>query len=379
MATAQTEAAHSNAELRVLAAHIATMSSGVPVARQYNFNPELNLTAGIDYHAGISHGIEWPGKRALREALAKHDVTAAEVALAGFKVALAAEVHATFIDLLAAQAARQLAGEEVQAASTLVEAARRRVVKNFAPASEELKAMVELINAQRQQQAAEKDIALAGLKLNALLGRASSAPTPEISGELMPKLTGPALENILAQALAQHPDLRAQQVEIERAATRVAVARKERAPDITVEAFYEQSSSDSSEKRPGIGLNIPLPLWKSGQAGVASAQAAKTETSLELEKKRRDISMRVTQAFVTWQAAQKDVALFAPEMPAKLDEQCRAAQARYAAGTLPLLALVDLQQTRRTHRRDYHAAVVALHRAWAELETAAGVPLEATK
>src|SRR5579859_1103648 len=116
VATAIAEALRHNPDLKSLEAHIGTARSNVDVARQYPSNPEVVAIYGIDYHIGLSQQVEWPGKRALREAIARHDVAAAQLALDGFKIDLAGQVRAGFYDLLADQKIVEVEERRVQTA-----------------------------------------------------------------------------------------------------------------------------------------------------------------------------------------------------------------------------------------------------------------------
>src|SRR6266850_3359497 len=127
VATAVAEALQHNPNLKSLEAHIDTARSSVGVARQYPSNPEVVAAYGIDYHIGLSQQVEWPGKRALREAIARHDVLAAQSALEGFKVDLAGQVRAGFYDLLADGKIVEVQERRVQAAEMFVATATKRV------------------------------------------------------------------------------------------------------------------------------------------------------------------------------------------------------------------------------------------------------------
>ena len=373
------EAIQSNAELRVILAHIETVSGSVRAASTYPFNPEAVYTEGIDRHIGLSQTLAWPGKRSLRDAFARHDIEVAEIDAAGFKAALAAEVRTAFFELLAAREQAAMAEEECQTARLAATTASQRVDKGFAPLGEALKARTELVNAERQRLAARQAIVLAELTLNQLLGRASDAPPPVVTGTLAEMPPALPLATILQAALARNPNLKAQAVEIRKAETGISLARQESRPDIGVEAFFEQNSRDTSEQKAGFGVTVPLPIWSANGASIAGARGIKSEAELALDNKRREVYARVQRAYVVFTGARQDVALFSSELSQQLKTQSEAARQKYASGAITLLALVDIQQTRRNYQRDYLGALLAVHRAWSEMELAAGVSLEELK
>ncbi len=379
VASAVAEAIQNNGGRRLLLAHIETARGSARAGDAYPFNPAAVYTEGIDRHVGVSQTLEWPGKRALREALAKHDVEAAEIAVTGFTIALAAEVRTAFFELLAAREQAVFAEDDCQAARAIADVAHQRVEKGFVLPGEELKARAELVDAERQRQSAQQAIILAGLALNQWLGRPGDAPPPAVVGTLLEAPPEVPLAALLAAASARHPDLRAQALEIRKADERVSLARKERGPDIGVEVFYEQNSRDTSEQKAGFGVTVPLPVWSAGGAVVDSALAARAEAELSLEKRCGEVSAQVRRAHAVLIGAERDLALFPSELAKDLEAQGRAARDKYATGAFPFTALIDLQQTRRRYLKSHVDALLAVRRARSELEEAAGISLEELK
>ena len=110
------EAQRNNAELRVLEESLAASKGGITTARTFP-NPELTFAPGIrhtteqgvaaknDFHGdfALSQLFEWPGKRALKIALAQKNVAVQELAVEAFRFEIAAKVRRAFYELLAAQ------------------------------------------------------------------------------------------------------------------------------------------------------------------------------------------------------------------------------------------------------------------------------------
>jgi outer membrane protein, heavy metal efflux system len=372
------EASKNNPELRALTARIETARRSVATAKAYSYNPEFTYDEGLDRHFGVSQTIEWPGKRALRETIARQDVTVAEVALEGFKVALAAETRAAFYELLAAQKLVEVQERRVKATGTFLNTARRRVEGGFAPVTERAKAEADQVKARRELRAAEKAVVVASASLNALMGRDAQNPV-QVQGELVsPPLTVP-LEKIVAAALERNPELRMQRIELEKKGLNIKLARKEGAPDITVEPFYEQNTTDSSENKVGVGVTLPLPIWRRSGPFVAAAQAGQREAEATLEKTRREVTRNVQKAYAAFTSATDELALFKPDLLKELETQLSAIQEKYADGQVSFLVLLETQQTYFDYVKEYYETLTSVRTAQSELEKAAAVSLEDLK
>jgi outer membrane protein, heavy metal efflux system len=372
------EASKNNPELRALTARIETARRGVATAKAYSYNPEFIYDEGLDRHFGLSQTIEWPGKRTLRGAIAKQDVTAAEAALEGFKVALAAEVRASFYELLAAQKLVEVQERRVKAAGTFLDTARRRVEGGFAPVTERAKADADLVKARRELRATQKAVVVGAASLNVLMGRDAQTPL-QVQGELVAEALTVPLEKIVAAALVRNPELRAQRIELEKKSLNVKLARKEGAPDITVEPFYEQNTTDSSENKIGVGVTLPLPVWRRSGPFVAAAQAGQRETEATLEKTRREVTANVQKAFAAFTASKEELALFKPDLLTELEAQLSAIQGKYADGQVSFLVLLETQQTYFDYVKEYYETLTSVRTAQSELEKAAAVSLEDLK
>ena len=379
LSEAWSEAAENNLELQLLKAHIRILETNVRGSKAYAFNPEVLYSQGMDRHFGLEQIIEWPGKASLRRAFAEKDVESARYALSGFEIALEGKIRMAFGELIAARQLANAAEEEAKDAGLVADAAKVRAKKGFLPPNEELKTRVEYVNALSQLQSARLSVELAKTTLNQLLGRPSDQKIPEIYdvfSDIPPDLP---LERILSVAMECHPDLRIQQMELQKADAGISSARIGHFPDIGIEVFHEENSDDPDEKKTGFGVTIPLPLWTLKGENVENAKLLKSEAQLVMEKKCSEVRSQVRNAYLKLTGAQKNLSLFSKEILKELESQSRLALERYIAGEFTLSNLAELQLTRRNYLRDYINARLAACRAWCELEEAAGISLEKLK
>ncbi len=372
------EALRHNPELRLLEARVNTARRQAVVAGKYPFNPELGVEEGLERRFGVGQVLEWPGKRTLRAAIANQDVAAADAALVGFRVSLAAETAARFSELLAARKIVELRGREVEAAARVFKIARRRVAQAFAPVTERSTAAVGAVRARRDLREAEKATDQARAGLNALLGREAAAPL-NAEGELSAPRPAVPLERLAALAVERHPDLQVARHEVDKRRLAVSLARRERISDVTVEPFYAIDTGSAGDQKAGVGVKVPLPLWNTGTANVAAADAERREAEAALEKTRRDVLAELAKAHAAFVAASEELALYAPELLAELDTELAATERGYESGQLPFLVLLQARRSYFEHRKDYYDALAGAHVAQAALEKAAAVRLEDIK
>jgi cobalt-zinc-cadmium efflux system outer membrane protein len=178
------EALSNNPEMRALAAEIDAARGEVTTAKTWQ-NPELSIepklthTRGQDGRSsnefdgayGFAQTIEFPGKRALRRALAEKNVDTRALAWEGFRNELAIQVCSAFYRLLAAPQRVSFEERRLILAKTFVAAARKKVDAGFAPEFEATKAEVEVVAAQKAVREAHARHLAAQAALNTLLGR----------------------------------------------------------------------------------------------------------------------------------------------------------------------------------------------------------------
>lgn len=372
---AVTEALQNNPQLRLLEAHVETAGRQATAAGIYPFNPELDYEEALERLVGISQVVEWPGKRALREAIARRDAAAAEVTLRGFRVALAAEVREEFYQLLAARKLLELRKRELDAGEEILSVSRHRVTAGYAPVTERTSAEASVVRSRRDLREAEQAAQQARAALNALLGRDAGAALA-LGGELEPPPADVGLSKLVRAALERHPDLKAGRLELEKKELGSKLARKERMPDPTIGPLYSQDTQDTSDHKVGVGVTVPLPLWNRGGPQIALAEAERREAAAALEATRREVLANLEKAHEAFVAARDELSLYSPRLLTELEGELGATRERYAAGELSYLVLREAQRSYFDHVRDYYEALAGAGSAWAELEKAAGVSLE---
>ncbi|MGA7617244.1 MAG: TolC family protein, partial [Thermoanaerobaculia bacterium] len=207
-------------------------------------------------------------------------------------------------------------------------------------------------------------------------------------------LTAPAgkidspLDAWRSYALANRPEIRRANAEIEQASTMVELAKKENLPDVTVGlgyTFVGPREDAAGRTMPpdgngndilGVTAGMNLPIWRKRiAAGIeeavqmrSAAEESKVAVVNSIDQSLGDLIQRI-------ELTRKQLDLFQNVLSIQAEQSLRSAEAGYAAGTLNALDLLDSERvlldvrtsTART-RADYDIAI-------ARLEGTAAVPV----
>jgi cobalt-zinc-cadmium efflux system outer membrane protein len=344
-----------NPEIKFYDAEILAAKAGRKQAAKWA-NPELNLeagrktvrgsdatAAGLAWAASVAQPVEWPGRLALRKAIANSDVALAELGLAQFKQAVAAKV-CTLAYSLAMQQERSAAAAEVSARLT----ALRDVVIQRDPAGVTPLLEAKVLEATAlvvQKQAGDASIALqkALLELNQLRGRRADAPLVVERAEFtFPSY--PEIPQLLAQTARNNYSLKARIKELEAQGQRIALAKNEQYPTFTVGPVISQERAGERESTAGIAFTVPLPLWNSGSANVDAAEARRIQAEAALLATQREVERQVTEAALLYESNRQQLNNWKPETLISFKEAAVLADRHYRLGAVEITTYVELQE-----------------------------------
>ena len=379
------EALINNPELRSFEASVGAAKGGVRTARTFQ-NPELSVAPGVkrlsepggsqkEFHGTLelTQLFQFPGKRALKIAIAERNVEVQKLALEGFRFALAAKVRRAFYELLAAQRITALRKDQVESAQTFVESSRKRAESGYASDFETVKSQAELIAAQRGLFESQGKIVTARVKVNTLLGRSPDAPLA-VTGTLLTATVRPGSKSdFVALAMARNPSLRTLGVQAETAGLNLRSTRFGRRPDFAVGPQVEYTKD---EQIYGFGVTVALPFWDHKKGEIQTATAEQQRALAEIEKTRLEITGAVATAAETFEVARNQLALYTPAFLDRLKAFVAQAEQGYAQNATTLIIYLDAKRTYFDTLANYYESLGNVAEQRAELESAVGVPLE---
>jgi outer membrane protein, heavy metal efflux system len=350
------QALANNPELKFYAAEIAAAKGTLKTAGTMR-NPELNTEAGYKntrdnsggpsgegaaWSVSVNQTFEYPGRIALRKAIAKGDIDVAELYLQQFRLTLAARVRTLAYNISIAQersiAARQVA-DRFQALSDVL---AQRPPAGVTPLLETRIIDANTLNFRRQEREAVLTAKTAAAELNQLCGRPATAALQVNAGEL--NLLQMSLQTLVDAARANAFDIRIRERELAQQGFRVALARNERFPAIAVGPYYSQENATDKEQRAGIGISLPLPLWDRNVGNIETSRAREEQARASLLSTQREVERRVTQSAATFEANREQVAEWQADTVAKFRESAEVADRHYRLGAVALPVYVETQK-----------------------------------
>ena len=290
----------------------------------------------------ISQTIEYPGRIALRKAIANHDLILAELHLEQFRLTLAARVRSLAYAMSSAYEKTKAVQEVASRVQTLNDVLKQRPLPGIAPQLEAQIIGANLLNFQRQEREsllAEKTIAA---ELNQLVGRSADAP---VTVHAIPIVFNAVAVPVLVNTARSNAfDVRIRQVELARQGFKVALSRNERFPAIAVGPFYSIENAIDREQRAGLGLSLPLPLWDRNVGNIESSKARQQQAESSLAMTQREVERRVAQTAATLESKRVEIETWKTGALAQLREASELADRNYRLGAVPLTTYVEIQK-----------------------------------
>ena len=350
------QALANNSELKFYAAEIAAAKGTLKTAGTIR-NPELNTEAGYkntrDYSGGpsgqgatwsvsVSQTFEYPGRIALRKAIAKGDVNLAELHLQQFRLTLAARVRTLAYSISIAEERSMAAREVADRFQGLSDVLAQRPAAGVTPLLETRIIDANTLNFRRQEHEAALAAKTAAAELNQLCGRPADAALQVSAGEL--NLREMSLQTLVDAARASAFDIRIRQRELAQQGFKVALAKNERFPAIAVGPYYSQENAADREQRAGIGISLPLPLWDRNVGNIETSKAREQLAQASLLTTQREVERRVTQSAATFEAKREEIAKWQVATVAKFREAAEVADRNYRLGAVALPVYVETQK-----------------------------------
>jgi len=350
------QALQRNPELNFFVAEIAAAKGTVRTAGTVR-NPELNSDLGYKNSRensggasgdgailalSLSQTLEYPGRIALRKAIANHDLALAELHLQQFRLTLAARVRSLAYASGSARERTKAVQEVASRTEGLNDVLKQRPIAGVAPQLEAQIISANLLTFQRHEREStlvEKTIAV---ELNQLCGRPSGAALTVGAGPIV--FTARSLPRLVNAARSNAFEIRIRQVELAQQGFKVALSKNERFPAIAVGPFYSFENSIEREQRLGLGVSLPLPLWDRNLGNIASSKARQQQAEASLAMTAREVERRVTQTAATFDIKRAEIETWKGGPITKLREASESADRGYRLGAVPLTTYVEIQK-----------------------------------
>jgi len=220
----------------------------------------------------ITQPLPWPGKRGLRTDVARLVAEEANAGVGRARLTAEADVRRAYLDLLVARDRLELLGRLEAIWRTSAGVARARYESGEGAQSDVLRAQLELNRIRQRRIALASQETAAIQALNRLRNRPVLEPVPTTA--TVAKLGAPEpppLDAALSDAVARSPELAQAKAATARTRTGADLARRERYPDLAVNAgIMPRGSLDPMWT---AGLSVGLPIWAGRKQSRAVAES----------------------------------------------------------------------------------------------------------
>lgn len=331
------------------------------------------------YMFTLGQDVPGRGKRRLRAAVAEKDVELAVNEIAVRARDVVDQVKRTYAELFVTR-------KEIE-----IHLANLDLLRQFADISEVkystgrisqqdvLKAVVELSIVHDDLVMLDERAAIAEARLNTLLDRPPEAPLGPLL-EPRERVILPASTELQRLAVERQPELKAAQLERERAEAALAAVKREYKPDFFVSGGYMLMPRDRDGWIGTVGITWPNAPWSRGRldARVAEANAEIEATRARERVVENAIRLAVQEAYVRVQAAGQRAALLRTSIVPQSEQTLEVSRVAYQTDRADFLALLDNQRVLLHVQLSYYQALSDLEQALADLERAVGTEIEPT-
>jgi cobalt-zinc-cadmium efflux system outer membrane protein len=351
-----TEVLQKNPELEFYHAEIAAARAGRKAAGKWK-DPEITAELGSkrawERHGGgvlgdgpawsvsVSQTIEFPGRIALRKAIANQQIELAELGLAQFRAALAPACEhwpphrwRPAEGRCRARSPRPLPGRDGGA----------HPARPGGPGRPDEVRVLEAatLTLNRRVSQAEREGQAALLEINQLRG-VPAATRFRIQGLIPAPTPLPPLAQLLETAYTNNFELRMRQAELEQQGFKVALARKDRYPELTLAPFYSSEKAADEERIAGVGLSLPLPIWGTAKATAEVEHARLLQAEASLRAATRKLEREITDRYLGCEAKLEEIKRWRPGALQHFREAAEAADRHYRLGAVPLSTYLEMQ------------------------------------
>lgn len=351
--------------------------------------PNLNLGLGVDgftlfspsqingqflrndvsYTGVLGYTFERGGKRDRRISVAALTTEVTARSVQDLERQLRFQAEQAFIDALLARSSLELAQQNLESFSGVVEINRTRMTSGDLAGADFDRIALQKLQFEQDVSAAQISLIQAKAQLRQLMGFDTVTADFEIDGDLTsPKVTL-NLDDLKQQALDARVDLQAAQVSVRLAQETAALQRAIRARDLGGEVDYTHSGSGNAF---GVAVSFDLPFHDRNQGNIARSDIGVT-LATEIEAAvRAAVLTDVITAVATVETNQTIVTLYQSGYLDKAKQSLDTTRYVYQHGAGTLLDLLDAERTYRATQLAYRQALASYMASVRQLNFAVG-------
>jgi cobalt-zinc-cadmium efflux system outer membrane protein len=336
---------------------------------------------GQEFTVRIDQELELAGRRRLRTAVADAARQAAALTVDDQARQLALEVKRAYLAVVLAQADRAVAQASQDEIDRVIGLNQARFAQGEISGADVRRLQVERLRFVEDVFAADLAVRNARSALLALLDAprldqplelTDGLKVPTAGGDVALTAAGPAqADRVIAQALAQRPDLQGAKATQAQADTTTRLQRALRTPNLTLGGGYQNNFGSDGVV---IGVAVPVPFFNRNEGGIARAEAERRAADARLASMTLAVRLDVQRALNAVETNRARVAYIEREYLTNAQESRDIVLASYRLGVANLIDFLDAQRAFRDTQRIYNRALFDQGVSVFELAAADGRP-----
>ena len=355
-----------------------TLQIGVMNLALPEFSPDMPASMAPAFQA--MQRIPLAGKLSLRGEVARQSTQLQEAMAQETWWQVRTETAAVFYAIYETDRRLEVLGETLGLLQDFERIARSLYGSGSGRQADVLRASVEISRTDAEIQRSRARRVAAVSRLNALLDRPADTPVPAVELGGLPAST-PEAAALLGLAVEDRPLLRGGQAEVERAATRTELARKEIWPDLTVGVQYGLGRMNGDLKSMGgasVGFSVPVFAGKRQMKAREEAVANESMAEARYDEMLAMVSAGITEVLADLEQARTLLALYREEILPQAEATVESSLASYRVGAVDFMTLVDAQTALNRFQGEYYGLLAQYGTGLARLEMTIGRDLPVT-
>ncbi|MGI9179045.1 MAG: TolC family protein [Longimicrobiaceae bacterium] len=337
-----------------------------------------------------------PGTRAAREAIARAAHESAGLEAEETEREVLARLKGAYYEALFLERARDVLTRNRALLVDLAEVTRARFAVGRAPQQDVLRTQTEITRLDEQLAGLDARRTAALAELNAVLQRPPTAPLTPVYPESVLALARaaptraaftaaaldaglgdgfPSLAELQARAVQERPMLRAHESRIAESRATVALAGRERIPDVDLMLGYGARWGRMDMLSAMVSLPLPLFAARKQRQAVIEAEHLLAANELRHHQMVSEIQADVTTRYAALVRTREQTLLLSDGVIPQARATVESAVAAYQAGRVEFVSLLDAQAALFRHEIELARQLADFGRELAALELAAGVHL----
>ena len=318
--------------------------------------------------------IPFPGKLSLQSEIAERTTSMAWAARAELEWDIRTRAATAFYKLYATDHQLQVMRSTKALLEQFETVAKAMYGAGTGRQADVLRATVEIAGIDADITRMESTRVSVAARLNALLDRPAETPigTPVLG--LMPSVV-PGQDVLRAWAEESRPLLDRSRTDVERAGSRVALARKQIWPNLGLGIQYGQRSTPTgTQHMGGIMLGFSLPIF-AGRRQLPlrdEAEAMRRVAQANFEEVRADVGASLTEILAELDWSRSLVGLYRNEIAPQARATVESSLSSYRVGTVDFMTLIDAQMAVNRFEAELYVFLSQYGTALAELEQTIG-------